>query len=115
MTLSILQAKWQLGAASVITLGKGVAGFSMTSLGMSLPRHSSTAIRSISNSALGACLILAASRAVAQVVGGQVIDSGAQLLAHVGLRLVDSLNVAVDSTVADSSGTFYLTAPRPGL
>ena len=75
----------------------------------------STAMRSISHVALRSCLILAASRAVAQVVGGQVVDPAARPLAHVGLRLVDSLNVAVDSTVADSSGTFYLTAPRPGL
>ena len=48
------------------------------------------------------------------MVGGQVVDQHGAPVRGAVVTLLDSAFVAVDSAAADSTGTFYLTARRPG-
>lgn len=60
---------------------------------------------------LMAGLCLALSPAVAQSVGGRVLEEGSlQPVAYTGIALLDSAGTVVISTVADSLGSFYLRA-----
>jgi TonB family protein len=64
--------------------------------------------------AVAAGIFLCASPLRAQIVAGQVIDQRGVPIPGVAVYLVDSALAVADSTVADSTGTFYLTASKTG-
>jgi carboxypeptidase family protein len=70
-------------------------------------------MRSTLRFALRAGSLAYSSNAAAQTIGGQVVDLSGRPLVHVRLLLVDSTRATVDTTIADSAGTFYLTAHGP--
>jgi TonB family protein len=48
------------------------------------------------------------------MVGGQVVDPHGLPVRGAAVHLLDTARVVVDSTMVDSSGTFYLSAPKAG-
>jgi TonB family protein len=67
-------------------------------------------------SGLVAILLVHTGLLAAQTVGGRLMElESSRVIIGGRVALVDSSLVIVDSTLSDSSGAFYLNAPRPGI
>ena len=74
-----------------------------------------TAIIGLLLGGLGAGPLSAADAAAAQTVRGTVMDADrGQPVVGAAVVLADTASATLDSTVTDSAGRFYVSAPRPG-